>query len=177
MNMNRNPEKGQILAMLSMFNNIRLQLGEATEAVVSAEFKMRLIGELYSPVRDKINVLATRKDQSDYWNCNLKLVAKVLIEEFAGKVDKDKLERIKEFPDRRNALLHGNFIELLDLLGLPKSGRECSGDGTRNTLESKDMKESISSVSQNRGLADMRTLANVVNMILDDIILMIPDEA
>lgn len=163
---------GEINAMLQNLNNIP-QLNEATGATVAVEVRMRLIGELDERVRDKLKEIvanAKRKGKSDkYWDCDLSFLDDTIDVIFHDKLELIERQKIEKFRDLRNALLHGNFVDLMNLMNIPPTGRQISS-GERNILESKEIKEAIVSINRNQGCQKILTHAKEVISILDKII-------
>ncbi len=165
---------GEITTMLNNINSIQLSLDEASGSAVMVETRMRLIGELNQQVRNKIKELVVhskRKGKStEYWDCELSYLDDAIDAVFQGQLEPLERNKIQQFRGQRNALLHGNFVDLMELMDMPPTGRHFSNKG-RNILENKDIKEAILSISRNQGFQKFLIQAKEVVVILDKLIL------
>lgn len=166
---------GEINAMLNNVNSIQLSLDEAAGRAVMVETRMRLIGELSQTVQNTLKILVTkskRKEKSsDYWDCDLSFLDDALDIVFYTQLDAEERKKIAEFRDKRNALLHGDFVTLMELIGISPTGSEII-DGERNLLRSRDIKEAILSIvgTRNQGLQKFRSQASEIIDILDKLL-------
>ena len=174
---------GEIGAMISNINNVQVALNSAAGAALMVELRMRLIGELSQPVRDKLLDLVDtfkksnpkKKHVSDnYWNCDLAYLDDAIVEVFKNQLDNIQLQKLDGFRKLRNKLLHADFVGLMEELGIPPTGRQILDpiNDKRNLLTSANIKESVLSVSSSRtrGLQTVEREAKEVTLILDKLI-------
>lgn len=164
---------GEITAMLSNINSIQHSLDEASGKAVMVETRMRLIGELSQTVQNTLKNLVTQSKRkgksSDYWDCDLSFLDDALGIVFQTQLEVIERQKIVEFRNKRNALLHGDFVSLMKLIGISPTGRKIT-NGKRNMLESKNIKEAILSIDKNQGFQKLRTQASEIITLLDKII-------
>lgn len=163
---------GEINAMLNNVNSIQLSLDEAAGKAVMVETRMRLIGELSPSVQKTLKTLVTeskRKEKSsDYWDCDLSFLDDALDIVFHAQLDEIERQKVAEFRNKRNALIHGDFVSLMELMGIVPTGRQIT-DGKRNLLKNRDIKEAILSIAstRNQGFQKFRSQASEIINILD----------
>lgn len=166
---------GEINAMLSNINSTQLSLDEAAGKAVLVETRMRLIGELSQTVQSSSKTLVTQSKRkgksSDYWNCDLSFLDDALDIVFQTQLDAIERQKVAGFRSKRNASLHGDFVSLMELMGISPTGRQIT-DGKRNLLENRDIKEAILSIAstRNQGFQKFRSQASEIINTLDKIL-------
>lgn len=160
--------------------NIQLKLEKAAGLAVTTELRMRLIGQLSDPLKKKLKDLyidnkkeaKPKKIISDqYWDCDLWFLELGIIETFKNKLTGQEILDIKRFRDFRNKLLHGDFVELMNELGVSPVGRQIfPKTGNKNILQPHDIKEAIISIDKTTGLSEFNEKAHDVIKILDKMI-------
>jgi hypothetical protein len=160
--------------------NIQLKLERASGLALSTELRMRLIGQLSDPVKNKLKDLylknkkekkPKRSPSDQYWDCDLWFLELGIIETFRGKLTDQQIEEIKRFRDLRNKLLHGDFVGLMNELKVTPVGRQIfPKTGEKNILQPDDIKEAIISIDRTVGLSTFNEKAINVIGILDKII-------
>jgi len=173
-------QEGNVQAILNAFENEMNGLERAAGAAVAVEMRMRMIGECSEDVRKKLKELVEKakakktkcssKKSVNYWDCDLCYLDDAIAIVFKDDLTADEREKVDKFRRKRNALLHSDFVKLMELLGIPPTGRNLTG-GKRNILQNKDIKESFISVTRNQGLVTFQKEANAVKVILEKIIL------
>jgi len=171
---------GEIGAMLTNLNNIQLKLEAASGAAVAVEMRMRLIGQLSEPVRDKLKELVNvykasnklkKTPSNKYWDCELSFLDQAIDEIFHDKLEPGERQKIEDFRPLRNKLLHADFVNLMKRMGIDPTGRQIlSTAGNRNILDSADIKEAILSIDRNQGFEKFQTRAKGVSSILEKLI-------
>ena len=173
---------GEITSMLNNFGHAQLHLNEAAGYAVMVEVRMRLIGQLCEEVRNALvevvdkymqdNPKCKRKPKVNYWECDLQFLDDAIDQVFAEKLTSKKRQQIDEFRGLRNKLLHGDFVNLMVLMGIVPTGRVLDPNGKRNVLEEKDLREAILSIGseRNQGFKKIREKAENVISILDELL-------
>ena len=175
---NRRLTAGEMDIMLSHFRSAQCKLDAASGIVVAAEVRMRLIGQFSELVRNNLAAVvakSTKKGKSDkYWDCDLEFLDKAIDAAFSADLESSELQQIAQFRPLRNKLLHGDFVNLMDLMKIVPTGRQITisaSQTTRNILEARDIEEAIKSIERNDGLEKIRQHATAVVGILDKIII------
>ncbi len=97
---------GEIGAMLTNLNNIQLKLEAASGVAVAVEMRMRLIGQLCEPVRDKLKELVNaykasnklkKTPSNNYWDCELSFLDQAIDEIFHDKLEPNEQQKIAGF--------------------------------------------------------------------------------
>ena len=171
---------GIINANLNCFANIQLALNQVAGLAVMIEVKMRTIAQLSQEVRDKSAYLiknSKRKEKdADYWNCKLTYLDDAIDSVFSNELNQNEHDLLKEFRHLRNKLLHGDFINLMKLMGILPTGRQLlqstQAGLDRNLVDESDFIESVKSIDsqRNRGFYKFRQKATKVEEILNRLI-------
>jgi len=169
----------------SHLGNIQLKLDESAGAALSVEVRMRLIAELNQQVRSKIaelveeehkkrlkkNANAQKKDEN-YWECNLCFLNEAICIVFQDQLSDENVKKLKRYAPFRNKIMHGDFVGLMDKLGLILPGRKIlSIAGDREALKKAEIKESIVSIANGHsGISKVCSEIREVQGILDALI-------
>lgn len=134
---------------------------------------MRYIAEIHKSMRDKVAELI-KNDKSTknnkyihYWNCNPKYLVGAIEVEFGNNIDPETLAQIRKYPDLRDKFLHGNFIELMEIMGIEPSSRLQISPGKRKRLEPGEMYESFLSMERNDVFGKLRRYSLSVKQALN----------
>lgn len=156
-------------AMLNNINNLILEWGEAGGLFLSIEPFMRFIAEVHAPFRDKIADLikqAKKKPQfTNYWDCDPIFLTNAIKTIFGKEMKPDELKLISKFPSLRGKFLHGNFIELMEVLEIEPTSRRIlphMGPGKRKRLEPGEIYESFLSMKNNAVFDSLRKYSSTV---------------
>lgn len=174
--------------LLSNIDSHQFRLDPAAGTAVAVELRMRLICELYEPMRDKLKELVTKdhsertkknpkakRDYDKYWECKLSYIDQGIDEVFHDKLEPIERQKIENFRPLRNKLLHADFVNLMIEMGIPPTSRLIlSPDGKRQLLKSPEIKESVLSMGRNQGFERFRLQAVEVVSILDKLIRILP---
>jgi len=180
--------QGEMEPMLSNLNHIQGELDQAAGAVVAVEIRMRLIGQLCEPVREKLKEIVQKKRRIGscdkcgrsekklsykYEDCNLEPLGQAIEEVFCNYKEFD----LGRFRILRNKFIHVAWVKLMKKLDIEPTGRQIlSRSGDRNRLKSSDTKESILSFKRNEGFAKVRKEGAKMREILDTLLRSLADK-
>ncbi len=151
--MNSNP--GLINAKLSNIDNLILEWGEAAGPFLSIEPLMRYVAEIHEPMRNKATEMlkadksTKNKQYRHYWDCNPKYLVGAIKAVFEADIQPQNLAQIVKYPALRDKFLHGNFIALMEILGIEPSSRLQTVHGKWKRLEYGEICESFLSMKRN----------------------------
>ena len=112
-----------------------------------------------------------RRGSYQYKDCDLVLLDEAIIDVFPNILTAEECEKLKQFRQVRNKLMHADFINLMVLLEIVPVGRQINPrSGIRNILEAGDIKEAVISIDRSQGFAKARMLAEEAISILEKII-------
>lgn len=174
MNFNRDP--GLINAKITYIENLILKWGEAAGPFLSIEPLMRYIAELHKPMRDKVSDLikndkSTKNNQYiHYWDCNPKYLVTAIESIFGNQIASETHTQISKYPLLRDKFLHGNFIALMEIMGVEPSSRMYESSGKRKKLEPVEIYESFLSMERNDVFGKLRRYSAEVKQTLKEII-------
>jgi len=174
--------------VLLILGNAELKLNEAAGPALGVEVRMRLIGEMSKEVRDKVKELVlqdykeykkgnpkAKKESSDFGKCDLFFLNTAICEVFKDQLSALELEELKKSTPYRNKTLHGDFVGLLEKMGMILHGREVlSIAGERNALKSSEIKESLVSIANgsptfSQACIRLRQITSILNGIISKI--------
>jgi|GEM_PF-1865775 hypothetical protein len=164
----------EIQAVLSnIITPIEDQLNRAAGAAVTVELLMRLIAERHIPLQKKITELLSnhRTDRRNYWDCDLSILDKAIEELFHDKLSEAERDAVLKFRDKRNKLVHADFVSLMSLLNITATGQLITGNNQRNIVINEDVEESILSIERNQGFETFKREALQVRFILEKLML------
>ncbi len=190
--MDKKMTKGGVNAMLQCFDKIQSKLNESCGLSVAIELRMRLIGQLFTKVREKLITLVDEEHQTrlkknskakkkgaKFWNCKLQFLDQAIEALFLNNLEKSEGDKVKKFRGLRNKLLHADFIGFMEILGIEPTGRiiQRNNPTGRNIVKKGDIVESVKSVEsqRNQGLSKFIIQAHSILEILDNIIYQITD--
>ncbi len=150
--------------------NNELKLSEVAGPCAMVEIKMRILVAVNESLQSKVKE-AIKNKKDEYWNCNLSLVDKNILAVFSDALTSQEKNKLKNFRDKRNKLMHADFVQLMKLMEVDTVGREILPNGKRNILKNHDLLEAMQSfLIRNIGFNEFKTEANEVNLILDKLI-------
>lgn len=174
--------------ILSILGNAELKLNEAAGPALGVEVRMRLIGEMSKEVRDRLKELVlqdykerkkenpkAKKESSDFEKCDLFFLNAAIREVFKDQLNAVDLEELRKCTPYRNKTLHGDFVGLLEKMGMILLGRQLiSIAGERNALKSSEIKESLVSIANgspsfNQACIRLRHITGILNGIIGKI--------
>lgn len=162
----------QINTMINNIDSVQIKINSATGAAVMVELRMRLIGELCARVRERLkDSITSKKEPNQYWNCKLSFLDDAVDIVFQEVLNLSQRQQLSEFRNLRNKLLHGNFVGLMELMGITPGSRLIEKDGSRALLQPTEIKEAVLSIDRQNGFAIVETKAKNVIAILDEILL------
>ena len=166
------------------------KLNVAAGAAVTVELLMRLIAERHIPLQKKIQDLIvkpkkevkpkkqrkplasdTPKPRHNYWDCDLSILDKAIEELFHDKLSEAERDIVLNFRDKRNKLVHADFVSLMPLLDITATGQLITGNNKRNIVMNEDVEESVLSIERNQGFKAFKQQADQVRRILEKIML------
>ena len=138
---------------------------------------MRHIAEIHMPMRDKVAELlkadksTKNKRYVHYWDCNPIYLVGAIESEFASGILPQALAQIVKYPVMRDKFLHGNFIALMEVMGIEPSSRLQIMPGKWERLEPGEIYESFLSMKRNEVFEKLRLYSSNVMQALNGIIL------
>ncbi len=163
---------------------IESKLNEAAGAAVTVELLMRLIAERHAPLRNKIHDLIvkpkrdrkldagnTQKPRHNYWDCDLSVLDKAIDAVFQDKLNEIERNTILNFRDKRNKLIHADFVSLMSLLNITATGQQVTVNNKRNIVQNADVEEAVQSIQRNQGFEAFKKHADQVRAILEKMML------
>lgn len=168
---------GLTSAMLTQINSLSIKLGEAASPFLSIEALMRLLAELHSPYQGQVLELIknakTKPKFKEYWDCDPFFLVESIDIIFASELSREERDLIKKYPLLRGKFLHGNYIRLMEALGIEPSSRMMSiqeGQLKKNRLQPGEIKEAFISMDHNHVFEKLRTYSATVTSILSKLI-------
>ena len=125
---------------LYKLNNIMPQLSESTYITLKIEILMRMIAERNPKVREKVKEIAKNQRNKFYYDCPPSVLLKSLSSVFEDIFNINNIELSIKI---RNKLFHGDFIGLMNVLGIKPKSR------TFINLEKGDICESLIAMQRN----------------------------
>lgn len=163
--------------MLYNIGNIMLKWSEAAGPFLSIEPLMRFFAEQHIPYREKVVDLiksAKKKPQfPNYWDCDPTYLTDAVKALYGKNMSADELDKISKFPAMRGKFLHGNFIELMEIMGIdPLSPRmsQHMGQFKKDRLKDGEIYDSFLSMDNNRVFESLRQYSEGVRTTLMNII-------
>lgn len=164
----------------SKLHNIRtltLEWGEAGGVFLSIEPLMRYLAEIDKGIGDKIQKLI-KSDKSfknklyvHYWDCDPKYLIEAIEDEFESQLSSTEIEQLKKYPLLRGKFLHGNFIELMEIMDIEPISRKLISVGKWKRLEPGQIYESFLSMKKNEVFAKLRRYSLEITQVINNIII------
>jgi len=161
-------------------HNIRtltLEWGEAGGLFLSIEPLMRYLAEINKGIADKIEQLI-KADKSfknklyvHYWDCDPKYLIEAIEAEFGPQLSSAEMEQLKKYPPMRGKFLHGNFIELMEVMGIEPISQQLISVGKWKRLEPGQIYESLLSMKKNEVFAKLRRYSIEITQVINDLII------
>ncbi len=173
--MDFNQNSGFINASLNNIENLVLKWGEAAGPFLSIEPLMRYIAELHQPLQDKIAELiktdkSTKNNQYvHYWDCNPKYLVAAVESIFGNSILPEALTKICKYSALRDKFLHGNFIALMEIMGVEPSSRMQESTGKRKRLKPGEIYESFLSMERDDVFGKLRLYSAEVTRALKEV--------
>lgn len=154
--------------LVSLNNNL-LQLGQAAGPILMIELKIRIIAERDLKFRKLVLDKVKNSRFNEYWNCELSSLVVVLGPYF--NLSEAEIDVLKKFIELRNKFVHGEYVSVLDKLGIRPEGREFLANGERSLLQEGELLEAAKALA-NIGIANkVSTYLEEVNVIVQKLLI------
>jgi hypothetical protein len=164
---------GLITTELHIMKTLTLKWGEAAGVFLSIEVLMRYLAEIHGPLRDKIDQLIKEKKKDrfiHYWDCNPEFLTCAIVAIFGQALTVGEKDLISKFPSIRGKFNHGNFIELIKIMGVQPRSRTQTSPSTWKELESGKIYESVYAMERLHIFEKLRQYSEEVREALTKII-------
>lgn len=168
-----------IHAKLHNIRTLTLEWGEVGGLFLSIEPLMRYLAEVDKDTADRIEQLIKADKSSKnklylhYWDCDPKYLIEVIKTKFESKLSNTQIEQLKNYPAIRGKFLHGNFIELMEVMkfmDVEPISRQSIGIGKWKKLEPGQIYESLLSMKRNEVFSKLRQYSTDISQMISNLI-------
>jgi hypothetical protein len=153
------------------------ELGEAGGLFLSIEPLMRYLAEINKGIADIIEQLIKadkpfkNKRQLNYWDCDPKYLIEAIVAAPGSQLSSVEIGQLRKYLPMRGKFLHGNFIELMEVMGIEPISRQLISVGKWKKLEPGQIYESLLSMKKNEVFAKLRLYSTETIWVINDLII------
>jgi len=166
-----------IHSKLHNIKTLTLEWGEAGAVFLAIEPLMRYLAEIDKGIAGRIQKLIKaeksfkNKLYFHYWDCDPKYLIEAIEEECGSQLSNAEIEQLKKYPLLRGKFLHGNFIELMEIMDIEPTSRQLISVGKCRRLEPGQIYESLLSMKNNEVFAKLRKYSAEITQLINDLII------